>query len=915
MVRPVKDMDKMVRSFLSSGETQGVDTKILANELDHRIRLLAQKSLKSAMHMARSFVSRSEGKQPVLYSTALRSLGRVSLITSDYTGARGAYLRAREILKRDWLLRGQIDRTLIDIYMYLDDYKAAKRHARAAMSTFKRHGSFLELAKTKVNYGNLFHRQDRHREAIRLYEQAYPVLRRGPDKLSTALCCYNRANCLVQLFAFGDARILYKEAEERFLKEGYDLYANEAKYGLAWLSMLEGDYHLALQALSECETNYIQAGRKKGVILCQLDRAEAFLGLNMFHDARDAARLAERNARKLGIEYESAKAAFFHAKAMLGLGKSGVARRALKRAETGFRKVDNAGFLAAAGFLKAQLGASDAQVIAQLRSARQMVARSQLPLWEAICDLQLMSHCPNDINVIRRISRNPAVKAVPHLMAHWHTLLGDRAANRGHENKARNHWSAAADVLDAVRAKLPPLEMRTGFKRRRDDPYLRMIGSELNARPDRAAAWSERYKTAGLWAVPPENLNTDPLRQKAERSLIDLAARVTAVARRPELSHERGFAFSAQSHQALRGLQSRVRQDLSAIERQSRTSPVAFDSLLKHIEAVSQHTVLVQFHFHGEELIAFVHWRGESRVCRFPDGRRSIEEYVAGWNFMIAREQLRPRAASKSSLREEKQLLDLLGQELWAPLDIGLQHKSVLIIPEGRLGNLPWHALRHDGEHLVDRHRLTFSPSLLHHVQAKKRRVRSGRIEAFVGRIDDLKNARSEISALRQLGNGSVIVRDPCRRADWPNRSEARIWHYTGHAQWRPDNPFYSSLILADGPLFAADFRLKRNKVGLVVLAACRSGRASVLPGDEADGLVRSLLEMGAKNVLASHWAVSDRSTAFWMSSFYNSLSNGASVAKSATEAALDVREKHPSAYDWSAFSIYGAGQGGIGNA
>jgi len=179
--------------------------------------------------------------------------------------------------------------------------------------------------------------------------------------------------------------------------------------------------------------------------------------------------------------------------------------------------------------------------------------------------------------------------------------------------------------------------------------------------------------------------------------------------------------------------------------------------------------------------------------------------------------------------------------------------------------------------------------------------------------VDDLQNARSEISALRQLGNGSVIVRDPCRRDDWPNGSEACVWHYTGHAQWRPDNPFYSSLTLSDGPLFAADFRLKRNKVGLVVLAACRSGRASVLPGDEADGLVRSLLEMGAKNVLASHWAVSDRSTAYWMRRFYNRLSAGDTVANATVKAALEVREKFPSAYDWSAFSLYGAGQGGIG--
>jgi tetratricopeptide (TPR) repeat protein len=829
-------------------------------------------------------------------------------MASDYPGARKAYLLARKMLQRDWLLRGQIDRTLIDIYMYLDNYESAKRHAKAAMATFQRHGAVQELAKTKVNYGNLFHRQDRHREANRMYDQAYRVLRRGKDELSTGLCCYNRANTLVQLFDFAAARTLYREAEQYFLKLNYHLYANEARYGLAWLSMLEGDYHLALQALSECEVSYKRAGRQKGVLLCQLDRAEAYLGLNLFGDARDTARLAEKNARKLGIEYESAKAAFFYGKSMVGLGKRGVARRALERAETGFTKTGNAGFQAAVHFLMAQLESSDEQVVAKLRSVSRRFAKSELPLWEAICDFQLMAHCPDDLAVTRRVSKNPAIKVVPHLMAHWQTLLGDREAVSGHAGKARKHWSAAADILDTVRVKLPPLEMRAGFARYRGDPYLKLIESELDARPDRAAAWSERYKTAGLWAVPPENLESDPYRRKAERSLVDLAARVASVAGHPESSPGRSLAASAQGHRALRALQAKVRQDLSAIERQSHTNPVALGSLLKHIEEVSLKKTLVQFHFQGEELIAFVHHGGQSNVCRYPQGRRMVDEFVACWNFVVAREQLNARASTKSSLHEEKQLLDQLGQKLWAPLEISARQKSIVIIPDGRLANLPWHAFRYDDDHLVSRHQLTFSPSLLHYVEARKRRVRSDRVELFVGRIDDLRNARAEVRVLKEMGNGSVVVRDPCRRADWPDKSEARVWHYIGHAHWRPDNPFYSSLILADGPLFAADFRLKRNKVGLVVLAACRTGRASVLPGDEADGLVRSLLEMGAKNVLASHWAVSDRSTAYWMGLFYNKLLAGEAVAKAVTAAAVEVRERFPSAYDWSAFSISGAG-------
>jgi CHAT domain-containing protein len=108
--------------------------------------------------------------------------------------------------------------------------------------------------------------------------------------------------------------------------------------------------------------------------------------------------------------------------------------------------------------------------------------------------------------------------------------------------------------------------------------------------------------------------------------------------------------------------------------------------------------------------------------------------------------------------------------------------------------------------------------------------------------------------------------------------------------------------------LFAADFRLRDYRVGLVTLAACRTGNQSVLPGEESTGLVRSLLEMGARNVVGSHWSVSDKSTAVWMRRFYDFILDGQPVSEAVRKAAIYVRQRFPSAYDWAAFSAFGAG-------
>jgi CHAT domain-containing protein len=173
---------------------------------------------------------------------------------------------------------------------------------------------------------------------------------------------------------------------------------------------------------------------------------------------------------------------------------------------------------------------------------------------------------------------------------------------------------------------------------------------------------------------------------------------------------------------------------------------------------------------------------------------------------------------------------------------------------------------------------------------------------------DNLPHLDRELEILAGHAKGTAQTWNPCRREDWPGTGNYRIWHYAGHARLRSDNPFYSSLMLHDGPLFAVDFRLKSCRVNLVTLASCRSGELLAMPGEEATGLVRSLLEMGARNVVAGHWSVSDKVTAMWMGAFYERVFNGEDICGSVRHAARTVRQVHPSAYYWAAFSTFGAG-------
>jgi len=321
---------------------------------------------------------------------------------------------------------------------------------------------------------------------------------------------------------------------------------------------------------------------------------------------------------------------------------------------------------------------------------------------------------------------------------------------------------------------------------------------------------------------------------------------------------------------------------------------------------VSRVVPVVQFHCEAEDLLMFVHRDGDVFTHRYRDGRRILREHIACWQVLLSRAVNSAGKHLNADWDDEQRLFDGLGEWLWAPLAEHAGDK-MLVLPEESLSNLPWSAIRFGGRALIESTGIVLAPSLRHYCRSREINVSSRDVKVFVGRTEGLSSCKDELSVFETCHDCQVSVRPDCSRQDWPNNSESLIWHYLGHARYRSDNPLYSSLLLTDGPLFAADFRLRHNRVGLVTLAACHTGRQTYVPGEESSGLVRALLEMGARNIIASHWSVADASTALWMHTFYTSYLKDFSLHRSMKQAALTVREQYPSAFHWAAFSLFGA--------
>lgn len=895
--------------FLATGIADGASEFELASACDAEVQKLSRMSFAEAVALAKKFAKQAAKRGGVLESTAFRTLARVLHLSGKHSEALDAYLKARKLMNRDAMVRSRIDRALIDVYMYLGDFSKAKLHARCAITTFMRLKAASDLAQTRVNYANLLHRQDRHRDAEKLYRAAAVYFEKSDNQIALARTLYNRANTLVQLFDLEQAEALYVRAITIWDKNDYSLDGNDSRYGLAWLRMLTGKFHVALLELTECERVYREGGDPRGEALCNLDRAEVYLGLGLYQDALESARKSEALFEKLGLRYEMSKAALFRGQAALAVTKVPEARKALGRAQSGFTAEKNNGFLGATNLLAADLEFNNANLRQEyLTKARSFFSNGQLPLWQAVCDLQDSSNPKRAKLALARLRKNAAVKSVPHLYAIWETVRGDQEYRRGDIAEARKHWRRAADRLDSVRAQLPPVELRNSFGKRQSSPHLRLIISELEHDPGMAAVWSERYKTAGIWSPISIAKASDGTRKRVTETLDALARQVSSLAHQISGVGERGLSTVARN-QAMSRLQKQIREQLIAVDRDQDHSVTNNDRLLGDIISTSSKMPIVQFHLRDEDIIAFVHHRGNTSVGRIENGRRKLADSMQRWRFILEGELLAGHLQETMDASLEQNLWSDLGKWLWEPLGVDPSAEKVLLIPEGELANLPWRALIVDELPLLERHHFIVAPSFRHFLAAQAITVKSDRVQVFRGKADDLPQVDRELENLAKGPTNRAECYSPCCRKDWPEQGEARLWHFAGHAFLRSDNPFYSYLALEDGALFATDFRLRQCKVHLVTLASCRSGEQVALPGEESTGLVRSLLEMGARNVIAGHWPVSDQTTAVWMAAFYDKYFQSASILAAIRHAAITVRAQYPSAYHWGAFSVFGAGE------
>jgi len=243
---------------------------------------------------------------------------------------------------------------------------------------------------------------------------------------------------------------------------------------------------------------------------------------------------------------------------------------------------------------------------------------------------------------------------------------------------------------------------------------------------------------------------------------------------------------------------------------------------------------------------------------------------------------------------------------LLAPLLPAVGDGELVIVPSGALHALPWATLP-----ACAARPLSVAPSaalwLRAHDRSGPARPRPpllvagpglAQAEAEVGAIAGLYDAATELTG---PAAGVEAVTDALRDCDRA--------HLACHGSFRDDNPLFSALRLADGPLTVHDVEALGAGPRELVLSACDAGRAVVRAGDELMGLTSALLAIGAGVIVASTVEVPDAPTRPLMVALHERLRAGVRPALALAAARASVAGDDPAeAVARDAFLCFGAG-------
>jgi len=878
----------------------------LKEQADQFLRSDVQRTLETAdllFYMAELTSTPHYRALGLLVEANARSIGGLG----EYQRAVELYNEAAQIYQAQGRLVDQAKAQVGKVFSLalLGRYGEALETGHWASRVLEEHRQWRPLVNLTMNLAVVHGRQREDVKALAQFDRARVLCRwLGPDGASfLQLVEHNRAIVLRNLGRFEASIQASRAAWELTDQLGHKAEMGRVQEDLAFTYLVLGRYNEALELLDQARDVFLADGRPSDAIIVELVISYCLLQLRRFTDVLDKCRQVRNLFTEIGRRREVAEATLNEAVAYAGLHRYTEALASLAEARYLFEEEGNRVWVTRTDLETAAMLCHQNRFKESLATAQACASVFQtydLPVQEAQAHLiaaraaAALDLCDQAYRLVNQALAVGRGKDIPSLVYQCRHLLGALAQGRGDPQGALAEYDQAIQELERLRGRLM-VEFRAGFLEDKQVVYEDVVALCLNLdQPSRGLEYVERAKSRALIDLLAYRLDLSIQAREAEDGhLVDEVTHLRAERDRLYRRWETKEEFRVRGWPSSNGGQEQVQQDVLALEKRIeelwhklliRNADYARDASLWQVRTepiqpyLSPETLLLEYFVARGELVAFLVTAEAVQARRLPIAIAEVQHLIQLlWLNLRAVPRSSPSQVS-SLTTNARGLLQRLHKLLIAPLDEVLApYPQLIIVPHGPLHYLPLHAL-HDGRSfLLERHTISYLPSasLLRYCE-EAQPAATGCFAVGHSYAGALPYAVQEARLIAAIFGGQAVLEDeatPARLREMA--TDCRILHLAAHGDFRPDNPLFSGLALAEGWLTTLDIFNLRLNASLVTLSACQTGRNVVGGGDELLGLMRAFLYAGAASLALSLWAVEDRSTAQLMETFYSKLAEG----------------------------------------
>lgn len=813
----------------------------------------------------------------------------------------------------------------------LGRYQEAIKTGERSLKIFEKFKDDLTAGKVEKNLGNIIVRQDSIAKAEKYYVSAMERFIKLGDIQELAMCETNLADNYADLHDFYQAERYYALALKHTREAKMYFVEGEIQASLGNLAMLRGRYSKALNFLEIARRMFEELNVPHRLVIAEFEIANIYFELNLTDEAFEIYKNVVERLKKFKFRAEEALARANFGKVALAKKDFKTAKTELKKSEKLYQTEKNLSGVAAIKLTQANLeyllGNYESALKIILETGKLLTRSENLRLklnakFQHGEILRKLRKYKMADRILTNVYRESIKYEHPNLAQTCLNSLGRLAWQDNDKQSAEKYFKKSVKLIENLRSPIPAEEFRMAFFADKLAPFESLAQIYLSENKIKEAfefveKARSRSLTDVLQAVEKNSFVENPRNAQLREKLNILREELNwfySLQKRAEDAEIEDLQAEAKIREkeiakVMRRIEStrHTRQVSSKPQRKDRR--ISIKNLQNQL---GKEKVLIEFVKFDDSFSAFVITAEQIKYFADLATENEIISLIESLQFQFG--ALRYGAKNLEKFADQlKTKTDFYLHRLYAklikPLEEIIKNKNLVIVPVSLLHYVPFQGLFDGERYLIENRRIVSTPgAVIWQTLSEKKSIKPSKA-LLIGFADDhIPLVNQEINELKKIfRNAKTFTGEEATFTNYTKHAEDfDILHLACHGQFRPDNPLFSSLQLADGFVTVRDICSQNLNAELVTLSACETGLNKIYAGDEILGLARGFLVAGVRSIVLSLWTVNDKATRDLMQYFYTELQRGKDVSASLQKAQKKCIGNNLHPYYWASFGIIG---------